>query len=106
MGWRAEVTAKRGSKEKNTQQIKIYGAWFYLSDTERIVPIEQLEEEGEEEEGEEESEEEEGDEEEGDEDSSDDIGTRKRPHPGNLVPDSSDGEGAHLSSPANKQQKS
>ena len=41
-------------------------------------------------------------------DSSDDerpIGTRKR-SAGNRIPDSSDEEGAHLNSPANKQQKS
>ena len=68
------------------------------------------EEEGEEEEGEEEEgEEEEGEEEEGDDDSSDDdrrpIGTCKR-SAGNRIPDSSDEEGAHLNSPANKQQKS
>ena len=53
-----EVTAKRGSLQKG-HQIKVYGAWFRLMDTERIKPIQQLEEE----EGEE------SDEEDGEEDS-------------------------------------
>ena len=57
VGWRAEVTAMRGSKGKQTQQIKVCGAWFSLTDTERILPTEQCDED-EEEDGEEEEEEE------------------------------------------------
>ena len=62
------MTAKRGSVAKHNQQVEVYGAWFKLLDSDRILPVEQLEEEGEEEEGEEEEgEEEEGEEEEGEE---------------------------------------
>ena len=63
---------------KGTQQILAFGAWFSLSDTERILPIRQLEE-GEEEEGEEEEgEEEEGEEEEGEEDEGEGSSKRQR----------------------------
>ena len=61
LGWRAEVMAKRGSKAKNTYQIKVFGHWFELGDTARIMPVKQLEEQ---EESGEEEEEEEGEEEE------------------------------------------
>ena len=53
------MIAKRGSVAKNNQQVEVYGAWFRLADRDRIMPVEQLEEEGEEEEGEEEEVEEE-----------------------------------------------
>ena len=46
LGWRAEVMAKRGSKAKNTYQIKVFGHWFELGDTARIMPVKQLEEQG------------------------------------------------------------
>ena len=89
VGWRAEVTAKRGSQMKGTQQILAFGAWFSLSDTERILPIRQLEE-GEEEEGEEEEgEEEEGEEhQESEEDEGEGSSKRQR-----RVLDSSDDDG-------------
>ena len=68
------MTAKRGSQLKG-RQIKVYGAWFCLTDTERIKPIQQLEEEEEEEEGEGEEEEGTGSEgEDGEEESSESEG--------------------------------
>ena len=41
VGWRGEVTKKRGSASKGTQQIQVYGAWFSLNDSARIRPIQQ-----------------------------------------------------------------
>ena len=96
LGWRAEVMAKRGSKAKNTYQIKVFGHWFELGDTARIMPVKQLEEQ---EESGEEEEEEEGEEE---EDSSDDDSSEDEPigkaagKKARVVVDSSDEEGAHL----------
>ena len=52
IGWRAEVTAKRG-RCSSSAQIKVLGAWFDLNDKSRILSVVQ---EGEEEEGEEEEE--------------------------------------------------
>ena len=43
VGWRGLVTAKRGSKSKETVQVKVYGAWFDPYDDERIQSIRQLE---------------------------------------------------------------
>lgn len=45
IGWRAEVQSKRGAPAQGTGQIKVYGAWFNLNDSDRIRPIQQLEEE-------------------------------------------------------------
>ena len=48
VGWRAEVQRKRGSAVKANQQVQLFGAWFALTDTDRILPVEQPEiEEGE-----------------------------------------------------------
>ena len=54
LGWRTKVVAKRGSKARNTDQIKVFGHWFELGDTARIMSVKQFEEESGEEEGEEE----------------------------------------------------
>ena len=122
VGWRAQVTAKRGSEKKGTQQILVCGAWFSLTDQDRVKPIKQLEEEeedeSEEDEGEEEdeedegeSEEEESDAEEGEESADEDTRTwmsmaAQRLSSGPVPPhaiDSSDEEGAHANTP--KRQK-
>ena len=42
VGWRAEVQRKRGSAVKANQQVQLFGAWFALMDTDRILPMEQL----------------------------------------------------------------
>ena len=58
IGWRGEVTGKRGSTAKGNQQVEVYGSWFSLKDPDRILPVVQEAAEGEEaEEGEEEEEE-------------------------------------------------
>ena len=58
IGWRGEVTRKRGSTAKGNQQVEVYGSWFSLNDPDRILPVVQEAAEGEEaEEGEEEEEE-------------------------------------------------
>ena len=67
VGWRCEVTAKRGSVAQNNHQIKVHGAWFSINDTDRIRPITQLQEESGEEGGEESDEESADDEESGEE---------------------------------------
>ena len=41
VGWRAEVQAKRGSAAKANEQVRLFGAWFKLGDTNRILPVEQ-----------------------------------------------------------------
>ena len=62
IGWRVEVTNKRGSQSKGTQQIEVSGAWFWFTDRSRILPI-QLEEDKDESESDEGDEGDEGDEE-------------------------------------------
>ena len=39
---RRPVTAKRGSAKRG-EQICVFGSWFYLQDTDRILPVQQLE---------------------------------------------------------------
>ena len=43
IGWRGEVTAKRGARSKGNEQIEVFGAGFTLYDRDRIVPVTQLE---------------------------------------------------------------
>ena len=78
IGWRGEVTRKRGSTAKGNQQVEVYGSWFSLNDPDRILPVVQEAAEGEEaEEGEEEEgEEEEGEEGEGEEEEEGEEGER------------------------------
>ena len=88
VGWRAEVQRKRGSAVKANQQVQLFGAWFALTDTDRILPVEQLEME----EGESEGEESEEGESEGEES---DEGSEGGSEEEEDAEDSSDAEGAH-----------
>ena len=43
IGWRVQVTEKRGNRTKGTLQIRVSGHWFRLDDRDRILPITQTE---------------------------------------------------------------